>query len=309
MSIDILMATYRGEEFLKEQMDSIMMQSNQDWHLYVSDDNSPDATWEILSEYVARFPDKITIRKNEINSGSAAANFYGMLPLATGDYAMFADQDDIWLPKKVETTLRAMKAMEDKYGKNCPLVVHTDLTVVDSEGNLLEESMCAYQKLQGSGRTFAKQLVQNTVTGCTMMCNRALLDKLMVIPEGTIMHDWWIALVAACFGKIGFVRTPQILYRRHDHNVEGAKDFTSISSVAKQATQKESIALSLAKTYRQADAFWELYWEELTPVQIQILMAYRSLEGESPLKKREIMMKNGFWKTGLARKLGQLMYV
>ncbi len=169
--------------------------------------------------------------------------------------------------------------------------------------------MCAYQKLEGSGRTFAKQLVQNTVTGCTMMGNRALLDKLAVIPEGTIMHDWWIALVASCFGKIGFVRTPQILYRRHEHNVEGAKDFTSICSVAKQATQKEAIAQALRKTYRQAEAFGELYWEELSPEQIQTLMSYRSLEGSSPIKKRQILLKNGFWKTGIVRKLGQLLYV
>lgn len=309
MEIDILMATYQGEAFLAKQLDSILNQSFGNWHLYVCDDGSTDGTWEILSEYAGRFPNRITVWKNSVNSGSAAANFYGMLPLVKSRYFMFADQDDIWLPKKIEATYLAMRRMEEKYGNDCPVLVHTDLAVVDETGKMLEPSLCAYQKLSGTGRTLEKQLVQNTVTGCTMMGNQSLLKCLSVIPDGTIMHDWWIALVASCFGKIGFLKTPEILYRKHGNNVEGAKDYRSISAVLSYAKKRREIQKSMAKTYRQADAFLRLYRESLSKEQSGLIMAYRSLETCGFFEKREKLIQYGFWKTGWSRKLGQLIFI
>lgn len=308
MSIDILMATYEGERFLPAQLDSILAQTNTDWHLFVSDDGSRDGTWAILCDYAARLPEKITVRQNAVNSGGSAANFYGLLSLATADYVMFADQDDVWLPKKVEAALRAVRRMEERYGTETPLLVHSDLTVVDERGQVLYPSMFALQKLSGTGRSFAKQLVQNCITGCTVIFNRALLEKLRILPEHSVMHDWWVGLVAACFGKIGFLKTPYIHYRLHGNNVEGAKDFSSLSANLQMAAKKEQIRASLEKTYRQAEEFQRLYGKELSDGQREILEAYLRTETAPVPEKWQLMRRYGFWKTGLTRKVGQIVF-
>lgn len=308
MSIDILMATYNGERFLGAQLDSILAQTNTDWRLFVSDDGSKDGTWEILCGYAARFPEKITVRQNAVNSGGSAANFYGMLPLAAADYVMFADQDDVWLPNKAEAAFRALRRMEERYGADTPLLVHSDLIVVDERERVLYPSMFALQKLSGTGRSFAKQLVQNCVTGCTMMCNRALLEKLTVLPEHSVMHDWWIGLTAACFGRIGFLKTPYIRYRLHENNVEGAKDYSSLSASLRMAAKKEQIRASLERTYRQAEEFREIYGAELSDERRGILEAYLRTETAPLPEKWSLLCRYGFWKTGWNRKAGQLLF-
>lgn len=308
--ISILMATYNGKEFIGEQIESILKQTNHDWHLYISDDQSNDGTWEVLLQYANDYPELIEVRKNAVNSGGASANFFGMLAFSYGyDYCMFCDQDDIWLPTKVESTFRAMKQMEKSYGRELPLVVHSDLIVADREGNTLEESMFTHQKLSGSGISFAKQLVQNSVTGCTMMLNKPVLQMLKSHPEYCIMHDWWIALIAAAFGKIGFLKTPLIRYRQHGNNAEGAKNYRSIVNTVKMADNVELIRDSFAKTYRQAEEFWRIFGEKLSSENKEIIEAYLSLSSLDKVSRLRVINKYGFWKSGWNRKAGQIVYM
>ncbi len=307
--IEILMATYNGAAFVGQQIESIVAQTNQDWHLTICDDGSKDETMEVLARYAEQLPDKISYTENAVNSGSAGANFMGMLMRADADYVMFADQDDVWLPTKVETTLRAMQRMEEQYGSSTPLLVHTDLTVVDGELRVLHPSMMELQKLKGSGRSFEKQLVQNCVTGCTIMMNRALVEKARRSPEHVIMHDWWVSLVASCFGRIGFVRTPLIWYRQHGSNVEGVKDFSSLSATAQMAKQSEKIRRSLQLTYEQARAFGEVYEEELSSEQRTVLNRYCELERMNGIQRVATVLRHGYMKTGWNRKAGHLLYL
>ncbi len=306
MSIDVLMATYEGERFLAAQLDSIFAQTYSDWQLFVSDDGSKDGTFAILEEYAARYPKKMSIRRNLVNSGSSAANFMGMLSLSKADYVMFSDQDDVWLPKKMEAAHRAIVKMEKRYGKNVPLLVHSDLTVVDESLHTKYPSMFALQKLSASNWSFARQLAQNCVTGCTVIVNRALLNRLTVLPEHPIMHDWWIALVAACFGKIGFIKTPYILYRMHGGNVEGAKDYSSVRATLRRAKKTDAMLASINKTYRQAEAFRDIYEDELQGEAREIVTQYLRMEDAAFPKKMVILFRFGFWKTGWNRKAGQI---
>ncbi|MDD4782006.1 MAG: glycosyltransferase, partial [Tissierellia bacterium] len=128
--IDILLASYNGEKYIGEQIESILNQTYQDWFLYIKDDCSIDNTLDIALEYERKYIDKIKVIKSDIPSGSAKNNFFSMLPYSQNDYIMTCDQDDIWLPNKIELTFNKMKDVE-KENSNIPILIHTDLKVVD----------------------------------------------------------------------------------------------------------------------------------------------------------------------------------
>ena len=107
--IDILMATYNGEKFLRPQLDSILQQSNQDWQLVIRDDCSTDRTVEVIKEYQLLRPEQIRLIQAEQPSGSAQNNFFQLLQYSSAEYTMFADQDDVWLPQKIQLTLDKMQ--------------------------------------------------------------------------------------------------------------------------------------------------------------------------------------------------------
>lgn len=213
--IDILMTVYNGEQYVVPQIESILNQTDSNWKLFIQDDCSTDRTVELIEPYVRRYPERITLLRNEKNSGSAQKNFFSMLPLVEHSYCMFCDHDDVWKPRKVEMTVRRMMELEQANGQDTPLLVHTDLAVADENLKVLSDSMFRSQNLNRKGNRLNNLLVQNNVTGCTMMVNKALVDMVGPAPKHAVMHDWWMALIAACFGKIGFVRQATILYRQH----------------------------------------------------------------------------------------------
>ena len=216
--IDILMTVYNGEQYVVPQIESILNQTDSNWKLFIQDDCSTDRTVELIEPYVRRYPERITLLRNEKNSGSAQKNFFSMLPLVEHSYCMFCDHDDVWKPRKVEMTVRRMMELEQANGQDTPLLVHTDLAVADENLKVLSDSMFRSQNLNRKGNRLNNLLVQNNVTGCTMMVNKALVDMVGPAPKHAVMHDWWMALIAACFGKIGFVRQATILYRQHRAN-------------------------------------------------------------------------------------------
>lgn len=135
--IEILLATYNSEKYLTDQLDSLFEQTFEDWHLTVQDDGSTDKTVDILRKYAAVYPEKMTVHVNEKNLGGAKYNFYDMLLKADADYVMTCDHDDVWLPDKMERTMATMKDLEAQNAPDIPLLVHTDLTVVDENQTIL----------------------------------------------------------------------------------------------------------------------------------------------------------------------------
>lgn len=309
--ITILMASYNGEKFISEQIESILSQSITDWKLVIQDDCSTDSTYEITGQYAAKYPDKITAMRREKNSGSAMNNFFSMLSCADGDYVMFSDDDDVWLPDKIQETLSAMYRLEKEYGANKPFLVHTDLQVVDEELHKISDFMLRRQNLDSRRCGLNNILVQNIVTGCTMMVNQKLAKSAMSagIPQHAIMHDWWFALIAATFGKIDFVEQPKVLYRQHDKNEIGAKNAKSLAYNFQWFIEPDKVRQSLSMTYLQAEELLEKFGPILSKESSAIVSDYVSLPHLSKLQKIQMLNVHDFWKTGFAKKCGQLLFI
>ena len=232
-AISICMATYNGEQFLRQQLDSIFAQSNQDWQLLVRDDGSDDNTVHIIEDYAGRLPGKIKLITDNGNHLGANLNFGKLLEHADAEYIMFSDQDDVWLPNKIELTLNAMKAAEQIYPDK-PILVHTDLQVMDSRLNVIADSMWRYQRLFPEvGDNLNMIMTHNVVTGCTVMINKKARAVSIPIPKEAILYDWWIALNVCKHGKIVYLSIPSILYRQHSDNQVGAQKSKSHSFLEK----------------------------------------------------------------------------
>lgn len=301
--IAILMATYNGEKYICQQIDSILSQTCKDWELYIHDDGSTDNTIAVVESYVEKYPNKIHLIDGK-STGGAKYNFFYMFGQVEAPYYMTCDQDDVWLDKKIELTYDKMLTIENK--ADVPCLVYTELRVVDSELNTIADTMSGYQSLDCHKRTINQFILQNSVTGCTMMVNRALRDKMLRITDidNTIMHDWWAALVAAQFGKTAFIDEPTILYRQHGDNSLGALGINKLSYIVRRVWQKKQIQESMRLGRLQAREFAKTY----TLPADSLAVRYAALEGKSRRVRQRFYKENDMYKTGTMRRLGQAVW-
>lgn len=297
-----------GERFLPQQLDSLLEQTLLDWHILARDDGSSDATLQILDSFAQANPGRLRLIQDTEQGLGARGNFSRLLGYSTAPYVMFCDQDDIWLPNKIEVTLAKMKALEAKYGSDTPLLVYTDLKVVDAGLSEIAPSFWQYQNLDPSANGLNRLLVQIVATGCTVMINAPLRQLANPIPVQAVMHDWWLALVAACFGKLDYVAEPTILYRQHGQNDTGAKRF-NLEYILNKARDVERIRKVNRASQQQAEAFLARFEEQLAPQQRQLVATYAELGRYNFLLRRYYVLRNGYFKTGLARNLGLLLWV
>ena len=221
--IAILLATYNGEKYLDEQMRSLFSQTYRDFVVIVRDDQSTDRTPEILARWSAAQPDKIRMVSDGYGNLRPRANFGRLLEICDSPYFALCDQDDIWLPNKLELAINEIQRLENQFGATTPILVHSDLIVVDEKLNKISASFFDHTKIDRiKGGRLDHLLFNNIVTGCASMGNRALLELVRPIPDGVPMHDWWLALVAASCGVVGTIAEPTILYRQHGRNQVGA---------------------------------------------------------------------------------------
>lgn len=223
-AIAILMATYNGEKFLAEQIDSLLAQTCQDWHLYVHDDGSADDTLAIVRRYIRKNPEKISLFDYPAQGG-ACRNFMSLLEKVEAQYYMFCDQDDVWINTKIEMELSEMVKLE-KQNKGLPIIVNSDLTVVDACLQTIHPSFWQYRNIFPE---FVKCLedfsATNVVTGCTMLFNQQAKAVVQKPFHRARMHDAWITLcVVANNGILFNMKTPTVLYRQHGYNAIGAMD-------------------------------------------------------------------------------------
>jgi len=308
--ISIIMAAYNGGQYLSEQINSVLGQSCKEWQLIIRDDNSGDNTRDIIKEYTQRYPEKIKLVSDGDGNVGASQNFLRLLGHTNADYIMFCDQDDIWLPDKIKITLDKVKEIEKKYGINTPVLIHTDLKVVDKDLNVIADSFWKYQRLNPEkGKTLNRLLVQNVVTGCTVMINRALKDKIKLLPEQTIVYDWWIALAAVAFGKIDYAPTATVLYRQHDNNNIGAKEWNLGYIMNMARLNMGNFRTILQKTQLQAKAFLDIFRSELTEKDIDLLNVYSTLGRQNLFVRRLNLIKYNFFKMGFIRNIGLFLSV
>ncbi len=302
--VDVLLATCSGERFLAQQIDSILNQTYPFIRIIISDDASEDDTQKIIQEYVGRFPEKILFIENQKRLG-IKKNFSLLMKISSAPYVLFSDQDDIWLPQKVEKTLNCIQSMEDKFGSQ-PFLVHTDLTVVDEHLKVLHNSFWKYVNINPLvNMTFNRLLNQNVVTGCTMMVNRLLVELARPIPEEAFMHDWWITLVAATLGKIAVLNESTIFYRQHGKNTLGAQKFGSVKNLI--VNFKKLMHKDIRK-FQQATFFYHRYHELLEIEHKNNLKLFLNLQRLSWFRKRYAIYKNGFFKQGFLRNIADFMF-
>jgi glycosyltransferase involved in cell wall biosynthesis len=266
--VDILLATFQGGLYLKEQLLSLIQQSYSNFHIFIRDDGSTDQTVTIIESFRKIYPERITVIPSAQCLG-VKGNFSELMHHTKAKYIMFCDQDDIWLPHKIKLSLDKMKTLENQHGP-IPLLVHTDLQVVKSDLTLIARSFWKYSKLDPSKNSLNDLLSKNTVTGCALMINQKLLELAYPIPDQCIMHDWWIVLVATIFGKIEFIKEAPILYRQHGKNAVGALKFNFWYYFKRQIIRK------LYRKYhpfivKQAQTLFLKYFSLMNPYQKKIL--------------------------------------
>ena len=308
----ICMATYNGEKYVEEQIDSIGAQSYSDWVLFIRDDNSSDETVRIIRRCIEKYQDKIVlIEDKKLQGGSSKKNFAGILNWVDQNckfrYFMFSDQDDYWLPTKVETSIKMVKRLEADY--DGPVLVHTDLKVVDQNLQILGESFVKYRALNPAIKDINHLLVQNNITGCTMCWNEKLNRIINLSDDNVAMHDWWMALVAACFGKIEFISEPTILYRQHGNNVVGATNVNSFSFIIQRLTGHVHVRETLDMSMNQAEAFSEYYKKQLSNEQLTTVQKFASLKSEHKLSKIVTILRKKYLKQGIVQVIGELMFI
>ena len=224
-NIEILLATFNGEDYLPELLASLARQTVTDWNLLVSDDGSSDNTKELLNLFQSDFPDRVKILHYHKHFDSARDNFFFLLKNSSGRHLFFCDQDDYWLPSKLELFMNEfVRLAACSVNQVNPILIHSDLRLVDARLNTISHSMNLNQGMAKIACNRWTILGFNPVTGCSLAINRTLADSI-VFKDDAIMHDWFIAL-SAFYSKslISYIKTPLVLYRQHSNNVCGARN-------------------------------------------------------------------------------------
>ena len=220
--IAILLATYNSQNYLDELLNSIINQTHNDWVLYIRDDGSDDNTLLIIDKYVKSYSN-IVLLIDSVKGRGSKNSFLWMLQSVESEYYMFCDHDDIWLNEKISKTYQKMIEVEESNDK-APVIIHTDLIVVDEKLNKISPSFWKYSNIKPFYSSFNYYSAYNNVTGCTMMFNNVAKKISLDICPDAPMHDLWLALVVSLNnGIIKYVSEPLILYRQHGKNVLGAQ--------------------------------------------------------------------------------------
>ena len=302
--VDICLGTYNGEKYLPGFYASIVAQSHADWRLLVRDDGSGDSTRDII-EKLAKHDSRIVPIADRSGNLGVVENFAALLSRSTSDYVMLADQDDIWYPNKVRDSLLEIRALHERHSDiDGPLLVFSDLHVVGEELNVLNESFIRMQGLESLRcPSFVRLLTQNVAPGCTMMMNRRLIDAALPIPSEAAMHDWWLMLVAAALGNIGFIAKPTLAYRQHGSNVIGAKNF-GLRDVPTRIAQYRS---RLRRAQRQAAQIVYRYSEKMRSKDVAAASKFETLS-RLPVGMRQIQAcRYGLRKAGFIRNVAFLL--
>ena len=299
--IDILMATYNGEHFIADQIMSIQRQTYKNWHLLISDDCSNDGTLDVIQRFV-QSDTRIQVVSEGVKHGGAKENFFALMDFSKAPYCMFCDQDDVWLPEKVEKTLKFVQDLEG-HESGTPILAFTDMRVVDAKLNAISASFEQFSSIDPSRTKFPQVIAQSLGAGCTMMTNAAAREIASQVKDidDVIMHDWWLSLVAAAFGRIGYLDESTSLYRQHGSNEVGALEYSPI----KRASHFDQMRESVSATVRQVQAFSACYGSLLNDGQREAIDEFIACGNTKGLPSVAHLIKSGCWKKGL-RVLGQV---
>lgn len=285
--VAVLMSTYNGAAYLKEQINSILNQTYQDFVLYIRDDGSTDNTCALIREYTDR-------RIRFITGGNLgpAGSFFALLQQEMdADYVFFSDQDDIWYPEKME---RMLRAIED-YG-DTPTMVFSDFSMIDSNGCQTAPSYARYASLQVTpgNVSLGKVIAQPYVFGCASVINRALSQLVAYPPEGIEMHDCWICQSAAAVGNLIYIPEQTIAHRFHNCNATGRSGQDSAAARLKRMTRGfQDQVRNTALRLHQVDLLLEHQREHLLPEALAALTEISASMKNGKLNTLKALKKYG----------------
>ena len=216
--IDILLATYNGSKYLHEQLDSILSQSYGNINVIIRDDGSSDNTVMIIKEYEEK-DNRVKLLSDNLGNLGFVRNFEKLMKNSTSEYLMFSDQDDIWYNNKVETSYKRIKAIEEKNGKSCPILVHTNSKIMNYETRTksLFISDCA------KNSSFENSFFNFFVQGSTMLINGSLKREALPFSKEVYLHDRYLHLIAEFIGIRSYIDVPTMDYRQHSNNEIGSR--------------------------------------------------------------------------------------
>ena len=278
--ISVAMAVYNGEAYLKQQLDSLLQQQYPATEIIILDDCSTDDSANIIQQFVSpNIP--IHYYKNEVNKGPLYT-FRKLVSYCTGDYIAFCDQDDIWLPNKLDICMQQMQLLPTQL----PAVVFTDLSLINNNNQIIQASFWKYYGIYPQQTSFANVLFNNVITGCSTLINKAMAQEINRMPDEAILHDHWIALIAYSFGQFYSLDTPTVLYRAHNNSV------TQKAKLSLQSRFFNTVKSNpdFLKHIQQARAFKQLYNNRLKPQQQQTLRYFTGL-ARIPFMQNHIMQK------------------
>jgi glycosyltransferase involved in cell wall biosynthesis len=297
MQVQILLSTYNGERWLSELLASLLWQTHKHWQLIIRDDGSTDNTWALLQAWQAQYPQRVKCVISEREHVGTTESFNRLVAASDADYLLFCDQDDVWFPEKVELQLNALLALETEQGKANATLVHADLMVVDATKQLLAAS---FWKARGFNTQQSKQhyLINNVVTGCATIFNRAAANLAFPVPTHALQHDRWLALVCVWFGTVQALPYQLLFYRQHSTNQIGARRPFNFN-----------IAARVKAWSTQAQAFTQRYATRLDPQQadVQVLHALSRLTELKAWQRRQSIVRHRLYKPSFLENVALLL--
>jgi glycosyltransferase involved in cell wall biosynthesis len=229
MKISVCIATYNGDKFISEQIESILCQLSLNDEIIISDDGSTDSTISIIKE----FNDKRIILIQEKPLRSPVFNIERALKRADGDIIFLSDQDDVWLPGKVAKMISKLGDVH---------LVFSDAIVVDKDLNIIRKS---FYNNKESLTGVLKNLFFNNYIGATMAFRKEIIPIILPFPKQIPMHDQWIGLIGEYYFSSMYISEPLILYRRHDNNASFSSE-KSKNSIIRKISFRVSIIYAMA---------------------------------------------------------------
>lgn len=269
--VDILMATYNGEAFVEEQVRSIINQTYTDWRLLVHDDGSTDSTIAILHR-LSKEDQRIVLVEDGVQHLGVARNFIHLVDCSTADFAMFCDQDDIWLPSKVEDMLTEIS----RYNQDVPQVVYSNAYLWNPQQGIISD-----KNTLTFPTTLRQTLFLNTgIQGAAAIFNQRMCKLLRQPLEEYAMHDHVLLLLGITLGEVHYLHQSLMYYRQHENNVTG----NAPGSIAKKIAlmwKNRGVRLVNKEHYKGLKAFYERFEAQMKVDDKQVIEAFLAMPAES----------------------------
>lgn len=303
--VAILLATYNGEKYIREQIESLLTQKEIEAKIYIHDDFSTDDTKKIVEKISDEYPGRIVMINSAHNLG-VVKSYQFLLDNVEAEFYFFSDQDDVWDERKVEKEIKKIELQEE-----IPIMVYSDLSIVDAQLNVISESMFRKMNVKNTNEV-NKLLVQNVITGNTVAFNRKLRDLIVfnfrMDSQAVRMHDGWLGLVASAYGKLEFIDSPTVQYRQHGNNVVGAKKVGIVSKILDINNMNKSVVLMMEQAKLLENKMAQ-YPNKSKKGAYKIIFNYSKMLTLTKWKRIQILSKYHIKKQGKLRNIGYLVLI